>query len=92
MDLNAFLPTLVPAAMTFVVVSVAAMLALFWIKQPEAQTLVRRVWVGVSVLIVLGVAVFAIANGVGAHEPSVDRSLQQQQQNELHNRLQTGGH
>ena len=92
MDLNAFLPTLLPAAIGLIVVAVAAVLALSWVKQPEAQTLVRRAWLGLSLLIVLGVVVFAIASGVGTHQPSVDRSLQQQQQDELHQRLQNGGH
>lgn len=92
MDMNAFLPTLVPAAIGLTVVAVAAVLALSWVKQPEAQILVRRAWLGLSVLIVLGVVVFAIASSVGTHRPSVDRSLQQQQQDELHQRVQNGGH
>ena len=91
---NSYLPVLVPGIIVLLVVSVAAALALAWTKEPQAQQIVRRVWLGVSVLVVLGVAVFWISTAMvqGPRGGTVDRNLQQQQQNELQRRTQGGGH
>jgi hypothetical protein len=93
MDLNASLPALVPAVIALIVVSVGAVLALAWDRQPQFQTLVRRIWLVAAIVIVGGVAIFWISTVlVGSKHPTVSRSLQQQQQDELRERLQKGGH
>jgi len=93
MDLNANLPALVPAIITLVVVSVCAAFVLAWDRQPLIQTLVRRAWLLAAVVIVGGVAIFWLSTAlVGSRHPTVSRSLQQQQQDELRERLQKGGH
>jgi len=92
--MNAFLPVLVPAVIGLIVVSAAAALALAWTKDAAVQQLVRRAWVGIAVLIAVGVVVFWVASAMapGAKSGSVDRNLQQEQQSELHQRLQQNGH
>lgn len=93
MDLNSNLPALVPMVIALIVVSLAAVLVLATNKQPEIQKIVRRVWAGASVCIVAGAAIFWLSGAfVGTSRPSVDRSLQNQQKNELRQRLQNGGH
>ena len=93
MDLNAILPALVPAIIALIVVSACAGLALAWDRQPQFQILVRRTWLVAAIVIVGGVAIFWIATAlVGSKHPTVSRSLQQQQQDELRERLKKGGH
>jgi undecaprenyl pyrophosphate phosphatase UppP len=94
MDLNSNLPVLVPAVVGLIVISAAALLALAWIKQPEARQLVRRAWIVMSVLLVGGVVIFWISTAMveGSHRSAIDRSLQEKQEDELHQRLQNDGH
>ncbi len=93
MDLNSSLPALVPAVIALIVVSVAAGLALAWDRQPQFQLFVRRAWLLAVIVIIGGVAIFWIATAlVGSKHPTVSRSLQQQQQDELRERLKNGGH
>jgi hypothetical protein len=94
MEVNSNLPVLVPAVISLFVVSVAAVLALAWRREPDFGRLVRRVWVAAVVVIVGGAAVFWIATAMveGPRRAPVDRSLQAQQQEELRARLQKGGH
>lgn len=94
MEFYSNLPVLVPAVIGFVVVSVVAIAALAWNKEPDVQTLVRRAWLAIVGAIVLGVVVFWIATAMveGPKRATVDRSLQQEQQGELGKRVKTGGH
>jgi len=93
MGLGSNLPVIVPGMIVLIVVSVAAALALAWTKDSAAQLLIRRVWIGVSALVVVGVVVFWVSSAmVGTREPTVDRGAQQQQQNDLQDRLKNGGH
>ena len=93
MDLNSILPAFVPAVIGLVVVSIAAVLVLVWNKRPDVQRLVRRIWLVAVICIVAGLLIFWIATVlVGSGRPTLDRSLQQRQQNELDQRLRSGGH
>lgn len=94
MEFNSNLPVLVPGVITFVVISVAAAFVLALNRRPEIRKLVGRVWLAISVAIVAGVAVFWISTAMveGPPRSTIDRSLQDQQQRELHQRLQNGGH
>ena len=93
MGLNSSLPALVPAVIAFVVISVAAGLTLAWNGRPQIRLLVRRVWLVATIVLVGGVAIFWLSTAmVGTHRPTVTRSLQQQQQDELRQRLKNGGH
>jgi Na+/H+-dicarboxylate symporter len=92
MNLGSNLPAILPAMITFIVVSVLAVFALAWNKQPQIQELVRRTWLFVSVLALVGVAVFWISTTMVQPGATVDHRLQEQQQRELQQRLQNGGH
>ena len=94
MDYNAVLPVLVPGVITLVVVSVAAAFALAWVKDAQVRLWVRRGWLAAVVALFAGGAIFWVASAMveGPERSTVDRSLQQQQQDELHQRLGEGGH
>lgn len=94
MSPNSNLPVLVPGVIVILVASVVAVLALAWVKDAQARQMIRRAWIGVSVLVVLGLAVFWISSAMVRQGPggTVDRSLEQQQQNDLQRRAQSGGH
>ena len=94
MELNAILPALVPAVITLIVVSVVAGLALAWTRQAEARRWIGRIWLAAAVLVVAGVVVFWVSTALvqGPHRTSVDRGLQDRQQQDLRRRLQDGGH
>ncbi|HEX4635548.1 MAG TPA: hypothetical protein VH189_05165 [Rhizomicrobium sp.] len=93
MDLNSNLPALVPMVIALIVVSLAAVLVLATNKQPEIQKIVHRVWMVASACIVAGAVIFWFSGAfIGTKRPTVDRGLQSQQQDELHRRLQSGGH
>jgi hypothetical protein len=94
MELNSNLPVLVPAVITLIVVSGAAALAMAFNRQTSFRQLVVRVWLAAAALIVGGVVIFWISTAMveGPRRATVDRSLQQRQQNELQQRLQKGDH
>jgi phage-related minor tail protein len=94
MGLNSLLPALVPAVIALVVVSVLAAFALAWDRGPDMRLIVRRAWVLASTFIILSVAIFWIATAMveGPRRATIDRSLQQHQQDELQRRLRHGGH
>jgi len=93
MGLNSSLPALVPAVTVFIVISIAAGLTLAWNSRPQVQLIVRRAWLVATIVLVGGVAIFWLSTAiVGTHRPTVSRSLQQQQQDELRQRLKNGGH
>ena len=90
---SSILPVLVTAVIVVLVASVAAAIALWWEKRPAFRQIISRVWIVVTVLSVLAVFVFWISTAMtGSKSPTVDRSLQQKQNNELRQRLQGGGH
>jgi hypothetical protein len=93
MSLGANLPVIVPGMIVLIVISVAAALGLAWTKDAGAQVLIRRVWMALSAMVVVGVVVFYVSSGmVATRAPTVDRSVQQQQQSDLQQRIQNGGH
>lgn len=94
MEWNSNLPVLVPAVIAFIVISTGAALALAWNRRPQIQLLIRRAWFVAAIVIVGSVAIFWISTAMveGPKRATVSRSLQQQQQDDLHKRLQTGGH
>jgi hypothetical protein len=90
---NSILPAIVPGIIILLAASVAAGLGLAWVKDAQAQQAIRRAWVGVLLLVVLGVAIFWISSAMVRQPAStVDRNLQQQQQIELQQRNNNGGH
>ena len=92
MEFNSALPVLVTAVITILLVSAGAGLALWWDPRPRIRLLVRRVWFAVTALCVLGVAIFLTGTALVGNRSHVDRALQQKQQDELRQRLQSGGH
>ena len=94
MDYNTALPVLVPGAIILIIVSVVAALALAWVKDGQIRRWVRRGWLATVVVLIAGGAIFWAASAMveGPERSAVDRSLQQQQQDELHQRLGEGGH
>ena len=94
MDYNTVLPVLVPGAIILIVVSVVAALALAWVKDGQIRQWVRRGWFATVVVLIAGSAIFWVASAMveGPERSTVDRSLQQQQQDELSQRLSEGGH
>jgi hypothetical protein len=93
-DLNQYLPVLVPAAIGLVAVSTIAMLALAWTKNAAIRSLIIRAWIAFAVLAALGVVIFWIATAMapGSRHASIDHSLQDRQAGELRQRLKEGGH
>lgn len=93
MEPSSVLPVLVTAVIVILVASVAAAIALWWEKRPEFRQIVARTWIVVTILSALAVVVFWISTAMtGSKNPTVDRSLQQKQNDELGHRLQRGGH
>lgn len=92
MNADLGLPVMLTAAVSFVVVTTLAGLSLLWVRDPAARKVLGRTWATASVLIVLGVVVFWIATSMISGGKPVNRSLQDQQQNELQHRLQKGEH
>ena len=94
MDFNANLPVLVPAVIGLIVVSVVAVLVLSWNRRSDIERIVRWAWLAAVVLIVMGVAVFWLSTAMveGPKRSIVDRTMQKQQQQELTDRLKSGGH
>ena len=94
MELNANLPALVPGVITLIAVSVAAGLAFAWTKQAQARRWIGRIWIAATVLVAAGLVIFWVSTVMvqGPRRAGVDRSLQDQQQQELQKRLQSGGH
>ena len=94
MDLNRYLPALIPAVLALVVFGTAGLIALSW-----TNSVVMRLWIRRALFLLVlacfgGPFVYWIATwGVeGMPRRTIDRSLQQQQQEELRQRLQHGGH
>jgi ABC-type sugar transport system permease subunit len=93
MEPNSVLPVLLTAVVVVMVASVGAGIALWWSPQSRIRQIIRRAWFVVAVLATLAVVIFWISTMFGASDRSgVNRSLQQRQQDELHQRLQKGGH
>jgi hypothetical protein len=94
MEVNSNLPVLVPAVTVLIVASVAAGLALAWNRQARFQRLVRRLWLATVIITLAGAVIFWVSTALieGPSRAPVDRSLQVQQQDELRQRLQKGGH
>ena len=94
MGLNPNLPVLVPAVITLIVISVAAGLVLAWNDRPQIRMLVSRAWIVGVVVILGGVGIFWISTAMveGPKRATIPRTLQQQQQDELRQRIQKGGH
>jgi hypothetical protein len=93
-DLTRFLPVLITATVTLLVLGTAGLLALNWTKSA-----VIRVWIKRAMLVLLLLTVGApliywfMTWGVeGTPRHAIDRSLQQKQQDELRQRIQKGGH
>jgi len=93
MGLGSNLAAVVPGMIVLIVVSVIAALALAWTKDAGAQQLIRRAWMAISAMVVTSVVIFWVSTHmVSTQQPSVDRSLQHQQQDDLQQRIQHGGH
>ena len=92
MEPNSLLPVLVSAVVVIIVVSAAAGLGLWWQQRPRIRLVIRRTWIALTVFSVLGVVIFYVSTAMVGKSATLDRSLQQKQQDELHQRLQTGGH
>ena len=94
MEFNASLPVLVPAIIGLIVVSAAAAFGLAWTKQPEVRRWIRRAWIVAAVVLVGGIAIFWISTAMvqGPPRATVERAMQEQQQEELRQRAQQGGH
>jgi len=94
MEYNSILPALVPAVLILIAASLAAWIGLAWDKRPSVQTFIRRAWLAVTVICVAGVFLFWLSTVLveGPRRATIDRSLQREQQDELHRRVQRGGH
>ena len=90
---NSVQPVFVTAVVVILIASVVAAIVLWWDPAPRTRQIVRRAWFVVTVLSALGVMIFWISTAmIGTGYSTVDRSLQQKQQDDLHKRLKTGGH
>jgi predicted PurR-regulated permease PerM len=93
MEPNSILPLLATAVIVVIIASVVAAIVLWWDTRPGVRRIVRRTWFVVTVFGLLAVVIFWISTMFGASDrATVDRSLQQKQKNELHQRLKAGGH
>ena len=93
MEPNSIQPVFVTAVVVVLVASVAAALVMWGDARPRTRHMVRRAWLVVTVLSALGVMIFWISTAmIGTGHSTLDRSLQQKQQDDLHQRLKTGGH
>ena len=94
MDLNRYLPSLIPAVLALVVFGTAGLIALNVTQSVTMRLWIRRALFVLVLVTIGGPLVYWIATwGVeGTPRRTIDRSLQQQQQQELHQRIQHGGH
>jgi uncharacterized SAM-binding protein YcdF (DUF218 family) len=93
-DVNRLLPALMTAAVALIVFGAIGLVALSWTKSAAARLWIRR---ALLVLVLLAVGApflyWFMSIGVeGTPRHEIDRSLQQQQQEELHQRIHKGGH
>lgn len=94
MDLNLYLPALVTGVIILFVFGTIGLLALNWTTSPQIRLWIRRALL-VLVLVVVGGSLvywFATFGVEGTSRHTIDRSLQQKQQDDLHKRVQEGGH
>ena len=94
MDLNRYLPALIPAVLALVVFGTVGLVALSWTNSVVTRMWIRRALFVLVLVAIGGPLVYWIATwGVeGTPRRTIDRSLQQQQQQELRQRTQHGGH
>jgi hypothetical protein len=94
MDTTRFLPALISAVVMLIVFGSMGLLALSWTESVPMRLWIRR---GLFVLFLLAIGgpfIYWLATwGVeGSPRSAIDRSMQQQQNAELRQRIQNGGH
>ena len=94
MDLNRYLPAVVSAVVLLAVFGTLGLLALGWVRDDEAKRWIRRALLLLLLACVGGpfIYIFATRAVEGPSRHDVDRSLQAEQQKELQQRIQNGGH
>lgn len=94
MDVNRFLPALLPSVAALVVLGAAGLIALNWTTSPEGRLWIRRALLVLVLVTVIGPFVFWFMTWGVESTPrhAIDRSLQQRQQDELQKRVREGGH
>jgi hypothetical protein len=94
MDINRYLPVLVSAAVTLIVFGAIGLLALNWSTSAGQRLWIRRALLVLVLVTVGGPVIYWFATWAveGTQRHTIDRSLQQQQQDELHQRVHKGGH
>ncbi len=93
-DLNRFLPALIPAVIALFVLGTIGLLALNWTRSAQVKLWIKRA-LFVLVLVTIGgplVYWFATWGVEGTSRHAIDRSLQQKEQDDLYKRVQEGGH
>jgi len=93
-DLNRFLPALITAVILLLVFGTLGLLALNWTSSAQARLWIKRALFVLLLACVGGPLVYWIATwGVeGTSRHAIDRSMQDRQQDDLHKRVQEGGH
>jgi glucan phosphoethanolaminetransferase (alkaline phosphatase superfamily) len=94
MDVNRYLPVLLPALVTLVALGAAGLIALNWTRSAVAHLWIKRALVVLVLITIGGPIIFWFMTWAveGPPRHTIDRSLQQRQQNELQRRIQQGGH
>lgn len=93
-DVNRFLPVLITATVALIVFGAVGLMALSWTKSAGMRLLIKRAML-VLLLLAAGAPLlywFMTVGVEGTPRHEIDRSLQQQQQDELHQRIHKGGH
>ena len=94
MDLNRYLPALVPAVLLLIVLAAIGFFALRWTDSARARLWIKRTLIVLATVAVGGPMLYWIATWAveGTPRRTIDRSMQQQQMDELHKRVHQGGH
>jgi hypothetical protein len=94
MDTTRFLPALISAVVMLIVFGSMGLLALSWTESVPVRLWIKRALLVLVLLAVGGPFIYWLATlGVeGAPRSAIDRSMQQQQNAELRQRIQNGGH
>ncbi|MBV8979216.1 MAG: hypothetical protein JO261_05315 [Alphaproteobacteria bacterium] len=94
MDLNRLLPALVGAVLALAALAVVGFFALRWTDSPRTRLWIRRVLIVLVVAALGGPVLYWFATWAveGTPRHVIDRSMQHKQQDELHKRVQQGGH
>jgi hypothetical protein len=94
MDMNRYLPALVSAVVALIVFGAIGLVALNWATSERQRLLIRRALLVLVLVTVGGPLIYWLSTWAveGGQRHTVDRGMQQKQQDELRQRINKGGH